>query len=98
MLRNRSNKMTEDSAPEERNKLIDRREVLRRIPVSYPTIWSWMVAGTFPRSRDIGGKSVWFEHEVDAWITSRPAKVLKGDAPIDMMQPKQLKKSKKRSS
>jgi hypothetical protein len=26
--------------------------------ISYPTLWSWMRAGTFPRSRIVGGKSM----------------------------------------
>jgi predicted DNA-binding transcriptional regulator AlpA len=71
----------EDTAIDASGRLIDRREVLRRIPVSYPTIWHWMVAGTFPRSRNIGGKSAWVEAEVDAWIENRPLRKLKGDEP-----------------
>jgi predicted DNA-binding transcriptional regulator AlpA len=49
-------------------RFIDRKEVLSRIPVSFPTLWSWMRAGTFPRSHAIGSRSVWFEHEVENWI------------------------------
>jgi predicted DNA-binding transcriptional regulator AlpA len=61
-------------------KLIGRAEVLSRVPVSFPTIWHWMRAGTFPRSRDIGGKSAWVEAEVEDWIRNRPVRQLKGDA------------------
>jgi predicted DNA-binding transcriptional regulator AlpA len=61
-------------------RFIDRRELLRRVPVSFPTIWNWMNAGTFPRSRDIGGKSAWVEAEVDEWIANRPLRRLKCDA------------------
>jgi predicted DNA-binding transcriptional regulator AlpA len=70
-------------------KLIDRKEVLSRIPVSFPTLWSWMRAGTFPRSRAIGGKSAWLESEVENWITSSPLRTLKGDPPaVTSKQPK----------
>lgn len=62
------------------DQFIDRREVLRRIPVTHVTLWNWQQVGKFPRSRDIGGKSVWLEAEVEAWIRSRPIRPLKGDA------------------
>ncbi|MDE5440532.1 AlpA family phage regulatory protein [Bradyrhizobium sp. CSA207] len=60
-------------------RLIDRTELLRRIPFSFPTIWTWMKAGEFPRSRDTGGKATWVESEIDRWISERPRKLLKGD-------------------
>jgi hypothetical protein len=47
--------------------------------VTYVTLWHWMQVGKFPRSRDIGGKSVWLEAEVEAWIKTRPIRPLKGD-------------------
>jgi predicted DNA-binding transcriptional regulator AlpA len=68
------------ASPKKSTKLIDRQEVLRRVPVSFVTLWHWMRAGTFPRSRDIGGKSAWVEAEVEAWIRNRPVRPLKGDA------------------
>jgi prophage regulatory protein len=61
-------------------KLVGRREVLERVPLTYVTIWKMMQAGTFPRSREIGGKVAWLESEIDAWIASRPIVKLKGDA------------------
>ena len=61
------------------DRLVHKREVLDRVPVSYPTIWSMMRAGTFPRSRRVGGKVCWLELELDAWISSRPVQPLKGD-------------------
>jgi predicted DNA-binding transcriptional regulator AlpA len=51
---------------------IDKGEVLDRIPVSYVTIWTWMRAGTFPRSRIINNKSMWLESEVTAWMLKQP--------------------------
>lgn len=62
-------------------RLIDKAELLRRVPFSYSLIWQLMNRGEFPRSRDTGGKSTWLEHEVEAWIASRPIKELKIDRP-----------------
>jgi len=58
---------------------ISKAELLRLIPVSYVTIWNWMKAGAFPRSRKVGGKSMWLWHEVEAWMLSRPIATLQGD-------------------
>jgi len=81
-------------------RLLSRKQLLERVPLSFGTIWAKMRAGQFPRSYDIGGKSAWLESEVESWIRSRPLRALKGDAPVDMTttQPKQLKKSKKQRS
>ena len=70
-------------------RLLSRREVLDRIPLSYPTIWSLMRAGKFPRSR--GGTSVkalWLESEIDAWINNWPIIPLKGDADTETAESK----------
>ena len=61
-------------------KLIYKAEVLKRIGLSYTTIWKWMPQGTFPRSRVCGGKTCWLESDIDAWILARPIRRLKGDA------------------
>jgi predicted DNA-binding transcriptional regulator AlpA len=60
-------------------RLISKPEVLDRVGVTFPTLWAWMRAGTFPRSRDLGGKACWLESEIDAWIENRPIRRLKGD-------------------
>jgi predicted DNA-binding transcriptional regulator AlpA len=66
-------------------RLIDKNELLRRIPFTFPTIWKWMQEKTpdgkpaFPRSRNTGGKCTWVESEVNDWILNRPLQVLKGD-------------------
>lgn len=60
-------------------RFISRRQLLDRIPVSYPTIWKWMVSGEFPRGRSLGGKIAWVESEVDRWIVERSKVRLKGD-------------------
>jgi predicted DNA-binding transcriptional regulator AlpA len=60
-------------------RLIGKREVCAIAGLSYPTIWSRMRAGTFPRSRVSGGKTVWLSTEIDAWLASLPVRKLKGD-------------------
>jgi prophage regulatory protein len=63
-----------------KTRLLSRREVMDLTGVSYPTIWSWMRAGKFPRARAIGNlKVAWIESEVSAWINDLPVKSLKGD-------------------
>jgi len=61
-------------------RLLSKPEILDITGVSYPTIWAWMRAGRFPRSRIAGGKSVWRSDEVDAWLSALPVRKLKGDA------------------
>ncbi|MGO9631512.1 MAG: helix-turn-helix transcriptional regulator [Xanthobacteraceae bacterium] len=51
--------------------------------ISYPTLWSWMRAGRFPRSRVVGGKSMWRSDEVQAWLEALPVRPLKGDSGRD---------------
>jgi predicted DNA-binding transcriptional regulator AlpA len=63
-----------------RVRLIERPEVLDKVPLTYASIWQKMRDGTFPRSRAIGGRSVWVEDEIDAWIAALPVRRLKGDA------------------
>ena len=63
-------------------RLISKPEVLDRVGVTYPTIWLWMREGKFPRSRELGGKAAWIESEIEAWITARPTRKLKGDAEV----------------
>ena len=53
-------------------RLIVKTELLRRVPVTFPTIFKWMKNGDFPRSRNLGGKAGWIESEVDDWINARP--------------------------
>jgi prophage regulatory protein len=61
-------------------RLLSKREVLSIVSVSYPTLWSMMRAGTFPRSRVVGGKSMWLSTDIEAWLATLPVRKLKGDA------------------
>jgi len=60
--------------------LLSKRQVLAIINVSYPTLWSWMRQGKFPRSRVVGGKSMWLSTDIEAWLATLPVRKLKGDA------------------
>ena len=64
-------------------RLMSKREVLAIANVSYPTLWSWMRQGTFPRSRVLGGKSMWRSDEIDDWLAALPVRQLKGDNPSE---------------
>jgi len=63
-------------------RLLTKAEILQITGVTFPTIWAWMrgKGGTFPRSRIVGGKSMWLSTEVEAWLAGLPLRPLKGDA------------------
>ena len=61
-------------------RLLDKAEILAITGVTFPTVWTWMRAGKFPRSRVAGGKSIWRSDEVEAWLDTLPVRKLKGDA------------------
>ena len=60
-------------------RLLGKGEVVAIVGVSYPTLWTWMRKGRFPRSRIVGGKSKWLSSEIDGWLTALPVRRLKGD-------------------
>jgi predicted DNA-binding transcriptional regulator AlpA len=60
-------------------RLLDKAEVLAIVNVSFPTVWAWMRAGTFPRSRIVGGKSMWLSTDIEQWLATLPVRPLKGD-------------------
>jgi predicted DNA-binding transcriptional regulator AlpA len=61
------------------SRLISKAEVLARVGVTFPTVWAWMRAGKFPRSREIGSKAMWLESEISEWIAGLPERKYKGD-------------------
>jgi predicted DNA-binding transcriptional regulator AlpA len=65
-------------------RLLSKPKVLAIANVTYPTLWAWMRNGTFPRSRVVGGRSMWLSTEVDAWIAGLPVRRLKGDAAAEL--------------
>jgi predicted DNA-binding transcriptional regulator AlpA len=67
-------------APRPPPKFLSKRQVLDRIPLTYPTIWQLMRRDRFPRSFLVAGRVVWLEHEIIDWMKRQPRQVLKGDA------------------
>jgi predicted DNA-binding transcriptional regulator AlpA len=67
-------------------RLLDKAEVLSRVPLTFPTIWKMMHADppTFPLSRSSGSsKTVWLEDEVEQWIRNRPVKLARDNEKIE---------------
>ena len=60
---------------------MSRREILALTGLTYPTVWKMMRAGTFPRARIVGGKSMWLRTEIDTWMAALPLRKLKGELP-----------------
>jgi prophage regulatory protein len=64
-----------DAAEAESLVLLSKAQVLKKIPVTAPTLWAWVRAGKFPRPRAISpNKTVWIEAEIDAWIRAQPVR------------------------
>lgn len=57
-------------------KILSRSDVVERVGVSYPTIWTWSKAGQFPAARSLGtghgGRVGWLQSEIDAWMKALP--------------------------
>jgi predicted DNA-binding transcriptional regulator AlpA len=62
-------------------RLLNKAEILQITGVSFPTVWSWMRSGKFPRSYVIGGgnssKSVWRSDQIADWIAGLQLRRLK---------------------
>jgi len=61
---------------------LSKAQVLKKIPVTAPTLWAWVRQGKFPRPRAIFNKTVWVAAEVDAWMQARPRREYKPIKPI----------------
>jgi predicted DNA-binding transcriptional regulator AlpA len=70
-------------SPERPRRLITKRELRRRVPLSFPTIWKMMRQNRFPPARIIGGKTVWLEDEIDALFDTLPLRRYKSDTQPD---------------
>jgi predicted DNA-binding transcriptional regulator AlpA len=67
-------------AADQSPRLLTKPEVCALANATFPSIWAWMRAGTFPRARVVGGRSMWLSTEVEQWLASLPVRKLKGDA------------------
>jgi prophage regulatory protein len=65
--------VTNDAELEPSLVFLSKAQVLKKVPVTGPTLWTWVRQGKFPRPRDISpNKTVWVASEVDEWMQSRP--------------------------
>ena len=72
------NQTNNDAAAEQPTLVfLSKQQVLKKIPVTAPTLWAWVRAGKFPRPRAIFNKTVWVAAEVDAWMQARPLREYK---------------------
>jgi predicted DNA-binding transcriptional regulator AlpA len=56
-------------------RLLNKKQVLALVPVTFTTLWTWMRQGKFPAARTIGNRPMWLEAEVVGWISSRPPRI-----------------------
>ena len=61
---------------------LSKQQVLKKIPITAPTLWAWVRQGKFPRPRAIFNKTVWIAAEVDAWMQARPHREYKPIKPL----------------
>jgi predicted DNA-binding transcriptional regulator AlpA len=58
-------KPVDPSAVRPGRKLLDKKLLLAKILADFVTINAWIIQGRFPKPCMMGGKSVWWEDEVD---------------------------------
>ena len=80
-------------------RLLSKAEVVKIVGVGFRTIWTWMIAGRFPRCvipqpEQRFSKVAWHEDEVKKWVEDRPLSSLKGDDDDKAGRNKWLKGSK----
>jgi predicted DNA-binding transcriptional regulator AlpA len=52
---------------------LSKAQVLKKVPVTAPTLWAWVRAGKFPQPRALSSnKVVWIQDEVDRWMREQP--------------------------
>jgi predicted DNA-binding transcriptional regulator AlpA len=55
-------------------RLLNKKQVLALVPVTFATLWTWIRRGEFPAPRTVGSKPMWIETVVVEWITTRPTR------------------------
>jgi predicted DNA-binding transcriptional regulator AlpA len=58
-------------------RFISKGEVLERVCLTFPVIWQMIREKRFPAPRDVCGKALWIESDIEEWIKTRPAKKYK---------------------
>jgi predicted DNA-binding transcriptional regulator AlpA len=64
-------------------RLIYKKELCEWLGLSFVTIWRLIRQGLLPPPRILGGKSVWFEHEINERLAQLPVRRYKKKAPPD---------------
>ncbi len=54
-------------------------QLVEKTHLSYTSIWKMIVAGDFPRGKQVGRQLLWRASDVDGWIDGRPDQVVQGD-------------------
>jgi predicted DNA-binding transcriptional regulator AlpA len=89
--------VTSDAHSAPPTKLIFKRQLLERVPLSFTTIWRLTREGKFPRARQIGQRSVWVESEVEAFLQALPLReYLQLRAPSNAPTPTRRRRSGRR--
>jgi prophage regulatory protein len=65
--------MPSDSAHHSR-KLLSIRDVLQRVPICRAGFYARVARGEAPKPVKVGGRSLWVEGELDAWVDSLAAR------------------------
>ena len=65
--------MFTDAAPADETRFLRIQDVLRRVPVSRPTIYRMMEKGEFPKAVKLGSRSLWLESEIDQYMKDKVA-------------------------
>jgi predicted DNA-binding transcriptional regulator AlpA len=74
--------LDERAAPNKSSRLLSKADVCDLTSRTFPTIWTWMQRGKFPRAVNLNGRPAWRESEVIEWIEALPIKKIKGDADV----------------
>ena len=83
-------------------RLLRKPEVLKIAGgVTFPALTKWMCAGVFPRSRLVGGMTMWKSDEIEAWLRDLPLRSYSDmgsvDAPTAVTPPKPRGRRPKRA-
>jgi predicted DNA-binding transcriptional regulator AlpA len=84
---------SKEASPDAQPKLLSKAQVYKKVPRSFPTIWKWMIEGRFPAARDVCGRPMWIESEVNSWIENLPLRQYQS---LEQQTEKKTKRHEKR--
>ena len=62
-------------------RLLNKKQVLEIVPLSFPTLWKLMRLNQFPLPRTVGStvgsRPYWLASEISEWVSSRPQRSYK---------------------